>query len=393
MSESSAGRSAPQRRRRWVRIVAVVLSVLLVLWLAAAQYFAVQIESDALEIAPASLHYSVDVRNVASGTITLTAIDKDDEHEAPLLTPVVYGLLWVGGYGRVSGPVKRAGDAVTRTFRLVTGTAPAAGTHVAPDRDAYPADPATALRRPLSTVRYTSPLGTFSAWLAKPGGDASSTWAVLVHGQGASRAESLRAAAITVRAGLPSLDITYRNDADAPRDPSDYYGFGATEWPDLEGAVRYALTHGAAKVVLVGHSMGGAIVASFLLHSSLRGKVAGVVLDAPMLSLGDTIEFQADDMGVPGLLTATAEQLADWEYDLDLDRLDYLAADDWVRVPTLIFHGTGDDSVPIGTSRRLARDHPDLVRLVETTAEHVASWNTDPAGYARELSAFLTSLP
>jgi len=69
--------------------------------------------------------------------------------------------------------------------------------------------------------------------------------------------------------------ISYRNDAGAPQDPSGMLRYGLTEWQDLAATVRYAIGHGARQLLLVGYSMGGAIVASFLERSPLGARVAG----------------------------------------------------------------------------------------------------------------------
>jgi uncharacterized protein len=51
--------------------------------------------------------------------------------------------------------------------------------------------------------------------------------------------------------------------------------YGLTEWRDLAAAAQYALARGARRLLLVGYSMGGAIVVSFLEHSPLAARVAG----------------------------------------------------------------------------------------------------------------------
>jgi len=176
------------------------------------------------------------------------------------------------------------------------------------------------------------------------------------------------------------------------------YGFGSTEWRDLQGAVRYATDHGADKVVLVGYSMGGAIIAAFLEHSSLADAVAAVVLNAPMLDLGATISHQAADRSLPLIgialpppLTWTAKQIAGVRFDLDWDELNYLDQSDWLTVPTLIFHGDDDATVPLSVSQDLLDTHEELVDLVVVSgAAHVTSWNSAPSTYDRTLRNFLT---
>ena len=105
--------------------------------------------------------------------------------------------------------------------------------------------------------------GTAPAWLirAEPASDevAAGVWAIMVHGRGATRQEGLRAVRTARELGMTSLLISYRNDGLAPSASDGRYGLGSTEWRDVEGAIAYALQHGAREVVLFGWSMGGAI--------------------------------------------------------------------------------------------------------------------------------------
>ena len=112
----------------------------------------------------------------------------------------MYGVVWPGGYGRVSGPPSVSGDDVSRTWRLLEGTAPSPGTKVALDGFAYPLKPPAGAK----LVRYPSPRGDMPATYFPASG---STWAVLVHGKGATRAEMYRLAGITHRLGMPTLSI------------------------------------------------------------------------------------------------------------------------------------------------------------------------------------------
>jgi len=255
------------------------------------------------------------------------------------------------------------------------------------------ATPKAALGRDVEDVTFSTELGQQQAWFV-PG--KKTTWAILVHGKGEDRSEMLRMMRAPVRAGLPALDITYRNDADSPLDPSGRYQFGRSEWRDLAAAVVYATDHGAEHVVLIGSSMGGGIVASYLRQSPIHDQVAGVVLDSPMLDLGTVVGYGAEQepmpvLGhVPGPLTWTAERIATLRYGVSWSAVDYLDDSRWLDVPTLVFHGTADKTVPVALSRRLAARHPGRVTLdVVPGAPHVGSWNADPVAYDATATRFL----
>jgi pimeloyl-ACP methyl ester carboxylesterase len=393
--------SARKPRLRWLRRLAlVVLILLLVFFAGGGWYFSGRIRSDGLEVKP----YPVERHLTLSPSGGTVSIRSTDEHEARMLrAPSTFGLKWKGGYGRVSGPVvSQSPDRVVRRFEVVAGKAPTEGTKAEIDLVAFPDNPKHALGPKVSNVAYQSPRGRFAAWFVPGRHPAARTWAILVHGKGGSRMEMFRMTRATLAAGLPSLDITYRNDEGQPRDPSGFYQYGITEWRDLQGAVAYAARHGAGRVVLGADSMGGSIVASYLRHrepGTTAPQVTGLVLDAPMLDFGTTISFGARQLEVPVLghipesLTWTAKKIAAARYDVDWEALDYLSDTSWLKVPALVFHGTADRTVPIATSRQLEKDKTSLVTLVETKGvEHVRSWNADPAAYDARIRRFLRGL-
>jgi len=396
-------RMPPARPSRRPRTVLRRLGVaLLVVVVAAAVflggggwYFAGQIRADGLAVESSAPAYDLTVVGVGAGTVTL--LEAPGQGRVPALRRgEEYGLGWPGGSG-VLGAVPAAGadGAVVRPLTVSTGTAPGVGTRAELRRDVFD-DPASAYRRPVRDVGIACAGGQCPAWFL-PG--MGTTWAVLVHGKGATRTEPLRALGAVLQVGMPALVVSYRNDPGAPRDPSGFYRYGATEWRDLDLAVRYALDHGARRVVLGGFSMGGGIVASFMEHSVHTAPVTALVLDAPMLDFRRTVDFGASQRRlpvvgtpIPGPLTWTAETLAGLRYGIDWERIDYLDAR-WLRVPTLLFHGTADDTVPIATSDGLARAHPGLVREVRVRgATHVGAWNADPARYTATLAAFLRQI-
>lgn len=388
---------APAPRSRRLRHLAVTSAALLLLAVVllggAGWYYAGEIHAGALEVdrTPPETVDDTLVESVEGGRAVLRHTGAAGDGD-PLRGPGTYGLVWHGGAGVVSGPPELLDDgSVLRALDVVTGGPPAPGTPADLRTDVW-TDPRAAHGVDFQDVDVPCLDGTCPAWFVPGEGP---TWMVFVHGKGSTRTEGLRALGPAVDAGLPSLLISYRNDADAPADPTGEYRHGDTEWRDLEAAVEFAVDEGAERVVLFGASMGGGVVAAFLERSARAGVVRGVVLDAPMLDLDATVEHGAAQRELPvigtlpGVLTSTAEWIAGWRYDLDWAAVDHLPAD-WLRVPALVFHGTDDDTVPISITDELAAGRPELVRAVRVAgAGHVRSWNLDPGGYERREAAFL----
>ncbi len=301
-----------------------------------------------------------------------------------------FGLVYDGGFGVMTGEPVIVGSRVTRDFTVTAGRPPVIGRRAGMNSFAYPREPLP----PMQEITYAGELGAMTG-VFQPG--EGTVWAIMVHGKGSTPDEQFRLMRATGALGMPSLSIRYRNDEGVPADPSGLYGFGATEWPDVQAGIDYAVANGATGVVLSGGSMGGAIVASYLQNGEDTSLVRGVVMDSPMLDLSDTISYGADQIelsgrgAVPGTVTWVAKQLSGIRFEMDFDAVDYNDNADWVIVPTLIFHGTGDLTVPIETSRELAALSED-VELVESDARHVESWNIDPDGYEATVRNFLEPL-
>jgi uncharacterized protein len=390
---TSDGRGRSRRWRLLRGAVVLVLVLGLVFFAGGGWFYSGEIRDGALaSVAPGAPDLQTRVLAVGDATITLA---RDPQSPEALTTPGTWGLVWAGGgYGRLGAIRSQGGDRVERAFRRLEGPAPSAGALTAVDGYAWPADPALAAGRPAREVTYPSPLGPTPAWRVDGRRD---TWVILVHGYNAARTETLRTLALVAGQGYPALAISYRNDPGAPRTPDGLRRWGATEWRDLEAATRYAIGQGAAGVVLAGYSMGGAVVASFLLSSPLAARVRGVVLDAPALDLGQVIDHGAEDRTLPVLgtpvppaLTEVAKGIAGVRYDLDWGDLDYVDRAGGLRSPILLFHQTGDPTVPETISERLARARPDLVTFERFGGDgHVQSWNVDRPRYERALRAFL----
>jgi hypothetical protein len=321
---------------------------------------------------------------VADGRVSLESA-RAQGSKAAWWTDGVLGLKWEGGYAQMSPPHEIDGHHAVRDVRVLEGTL-SVGLRARVDTFAFPGDPMLALGLPFEEVRVAGPLGELPAWFVDAPGD---TWAIFVHGQDSPRREMLRSMPALHALGLKELVITYRNDEGAPPATNGRHSFGAREWEDLDAAAAFALDHGARRLVLVGNSMGGGIVMSFLYRSERAPRVAAVILDAPVLDFAAVVDHRAPDL-VPGFVVGTAKWLTSLRFGVDWGELDYLARTAELRAPILLFHGTTDEKVPVATSDRLAKARPDLVTYVWLPGvRHVRAWNADPGAYDGAIQAFL----
>jgi uncharacterized protein len=374
--------SPPAPKRRGKRLITTAVIVLLVLillasiaLLAASIYFSNVILQVPDFTTPT---YDTPVLAVSETSVTLKRMG-DDMH------PGEFEIEWPAGQALVGPTLSSNDNSVTRQLLLKNGPL-AAGTSVFWTRYVYTGQIRNSLGLPLSTVQVPDPLGAMPAWYV-PG--KLSTWAILVHGRGASRDEALRAFTPLSQLGLPLLSISYRNDIGTPHSSDSAGHLGDSEWMDLEAAVKYAMAHGAQHLVLYGWSQGGAVVEVFMHHSSLAPMVQALILDAPILDWPATLAYQAQKMSVPGFLVNTAELVTSIRSGINFADLDQ-SNQAQPNVPILLFHGVDDTSTPVTVSDAFAKAHPDLVTYVRVPGvEHTEAWNANPHVYYNELTTFL----
>jgi pimeloyl-ACP methyl ester carboxylesterase len=302
------------------------------------------------------------------------------------LRPGTFGLDWPSGHAIVGDIVEVGPHAVTRRLRDMTGRL-TAGTKVALESSVYEGNPKQTLGLPFTEAPVPDELGPMPAWLVA---GRSTTWAIVVHGINGNREDNLRIVPSLHKAGFPVLLISYREDVGAPSSPDGLHHMGLTEWEDLQASVRYALAHGAKRLVLIGYSMGGAIVTQFMERSSLAPRVAGLVLDAPALDWKKILSFNARQDGFPSIGALPVEWMIGARIDADWARLDALGHTSNFQLPILLFHGTEDKTVPISLSDSFAYALPRWVTYFRVPrAGHVEAWNVDPALYDQRLTAFL----
>ncbi|MET9257011.1 alpha/beta hydrolase [Streptomyces sp. NPDC003717] len=326
------------------------------------------------------------VHGLAAGQITLT-------RDLASLRPGRYGLAGDGSHA-VVGPVVSAAetgaDTVVRRLEGVTHGTLEPGDHAWLTPNLYVGNPGTALDLEYADVEVPGELGPLPAWFV-PG--ARATWVIAVHGLGTTREHALNVMAPLHERFVPMLALAHRGDVGAPRSPDGLHHFGETEWRDVDAAVRYAVDHGARQVVLYGWSTGATMALRTAALSGLRNRIAGLVLDSPVLSWEATLRALAAARRTPGPLLPLAVRAAQGRAGLHADHDPSTAGLYRPSVPTVIFHGPDDEVAPWRHSQRLAATHPRLVALHPVEgAPHGAMWNPDPAHYEEIVRRFMTPL-
>lgn len=311
--------------------------------------------------------------------------------------PGRYGLFTGGTYGYVKLGAVLSADAHSVRRKLLTQIEPGAQV----DRDAafsgwYHITPSE-LHLPWESVLIGSPAGPCPAWFFPA---PSSTWVIQVHGRGATRSECLRAVPVFHSLGLPTLVVSYRNDGEAPRSRGGSYALGASEWRDVDAAIAHALRHGAERVVLMGWSMGGAIVLQTAVSSGHRDRIAALVLESPVVDWRTVLRFQAREAGLreplPGLAMSALSspftaRLSGAEGAISFDSLDMVARASELEAPILILHSDDDGFVPADASHALAEARPDIVTMPHFSgARHTKLWNYDQSGWTAAITDWMS---
>lgn len=326
------------------------------------------------------------VHATAAGQVSLT-------RDLAALRPGRYGLTGDDSHA-VVGPVLEgvsdsADTVVRRLERVVRGTLkPGDRAWLTPNL--YVGDPGTALGLDHTDIEVPGELGPLPAWFL-PG--VRDTWVLAVHGLGATREHPMNVMEFLHRHHFPILVPSYRGDPGAPRSPDGLNHFGETEWRDLDAAIRHALDAGARQVVLLGWSTGATMALRAAARSTLRDRIAGLVLDSPVLSWESTLRALAAARRTPGALLPLAVRAAQGRTGRYGDHHPGTTEAEHIGVPTLIVHGPGDVVAPWRLSRRLAAAQPNTVTLLTVEdAPHGAMWNADQDAYEEALRRFLTPL-
>jgi uncharacterized protein len=234
-------------------------------------------------------------------------------------------------------------------------------------------------------------------WRIEGRGRERNVWVIHVHGLGSKRSQVLRGVAVFSSLGFTSLVPTYRTSLDAGQDLPPQSHLGLTEWADIAQAQEYALKSGAEKIIYVGWSL-GASLALQTIHRVPRPEVLGAVLVAPALDWRSIILARLSSLHVPRPLARWALSgfnlgRKNGDPRIRWERLPGASVKTDPKLPTLIFHGIADSSVPARLSRDLAERWGEDTVLVEfPDAHHTLEFNSDPALWERSVRSWCVSL-
>lgn len=328
--------------------------------------------------------------DTAAQTITLERTDDT-------VLPGRYGLFTNGTENYLKLGSVLAQDAVSVKRKLLTHVGPQARISRDAAFSGWYFDRPEDVQIPFTSELIGSPLGPCPAWLF-PAGDGD-VWVIAVHGRGTTRAECLRAVPLFHGLGITSLVVSYRNDGEAPRSRAGTYTLGATEWRDVDAAVGFARRRGARRIILMGWSMGGAIVLQLALNSAHRSVIAGLVLESPVIDWRVVLDYQARMLKLPPPVKDLALGALGSEWGstitraggrIPFEQLDVVARADELRHPILILHSDDDGFVPSDASHDLVVARPDLVEMqVFEVARHTKLWNYDQERWTTSIRDWL----
>ncbi|MBF4595681.1 alpha/beta fold hydrolase [Curtobacterium flaccumfaciens] len=236
---------------------------------------------------------------------------------------------------------------------------------------------------------------TQPAWLYAGVGTNSSTWVLHVHGMLAGRDSALRSVRALAGTGYTSLVVSYRGDREAAGEGRAPSTLGQAEWRDLDAAIAYARSQGAAHVVVVGWSLGATVALEETAHGPQGAAIDALVLVSPVVSWARTIHYGMALQRVPRWLASSAITLLSSRLGARLLSLPVTLrlseALPVTGVPTLVIHSDGDLTTPFAASRAFAASsaHVDLVQL--PASPHAMEWNADPELFAAKTRGWIVA--
>jgi pimeloyl-ACP methyl ester carboxylesterase len=318
---------------------------------------------------------------LAEGATQFSATDKEG----------IYNLLWRDGHGRLGEILSEGDDIVKRRLTDIVGEAPRPGNPARLDVTIFRRDPLADHGIPFEELWLDGTAGRLRAWWIHGDGERA---VLALHGRRrADLSETMRILPTLVAADWSVLAVAYRNHDASDPSRDGLFHYGSSEADDALEAVEELSRRGVEVVVLYGFSMGGAVALEAARRWPEDGpRLAGIVLDSPLLDPRTVIAKGARDAGLPmaTLITDLSLSVARFRTGVDWDSLDQRRWAGEVRAPMLLFAGTADHTIPIELVDDFAsRIQAPLEYLRLKGVDHVEGWNRDRLAYEQSVAGFL----
>jgi len=255
--------------------------------------------------------------------------------------------------------------------------------------------PTNVTTTPPASVEIHTDHASQPAWLYAGTGAESSTWVIHVHGMLAGRDSALRSVQAVAGAGYTSLVISYRGDREAAGETREPSALGQAEWQDLDAAIAYARSQGAARIVVVGWSLGATVALEEVTRGLQGASIDALVLVSPVVSWARTIHYGMARQRVPRWLASSAiallsSRLGARVLGLPLT-LSLTEAVPTVSIPTLVIHSTGDLTTPFAASEAFAASSDRVVLEQFPASPHAMEWNAAPKLFAAHVNDWIVA--
>ncbi|HEY4003084.1 MAG TPA: alpha/beta fold hydrolase [Candidatus Xenobia bacterium] len=218
------------------------------------------------------------------------------------------------------------------------------------------------------TLRFPVPGGSLAGWfLSHP--DAQGRTIVLLHGICSNKSRFIEHGRELQQRGFNVLLLDLRGHGESSRGITTY---GVREQEEV-GYVLDALSErgDVDAIVLMGHSMGGAVALQTLPHP----KVRAVVADSAFSSLPEVLAHRTRRFRLPALpLLALARLGVTLLGQFDLRQVSPLETLKATDKPVFLVHGTADRSVPHSHSHRMATEAPHAWLWSIPDVGHLDAW-------------------
>jgi hypothetical protein len=228
----------------------------------------------------------------------------------------------------------------------------------------------------------------------------SEDWVIHVHGRKTLMGETLRNLALFSKAGFSQLTISLETDPKPFGLARRRSNLGANEWKQLEQAVRYALEHGASRIVLFGWSLGGMIVGQYLRKSEINQAIIAAIFDSPMFDVRNTLRVQAKLAGFDdnfademcGLISKSKLLRLLGYPKLEVDNFSLAKNSCNTQVPMLVLYSSNDGYVEYRDVYDFADLNPTTMVIDFPLGRHCRLRNSNVERYDSMLAEFISRL-